>query len=112
MKTFSIRDLRDRTGNLLRNVEAGKLSVITQHGRPVFVAVPFKDALLREGIKVALAIKLIDSDVISPGQGAKVADMTLAEFMEECSARNVPVVRHSPQELERELTAYDHLPHR
>lgn len=107
MQTFTIRDLRDRTGDLVRDAEAGRLSVITKHGQPVFVAVPFDETLLREGVNVALAVKLFDEDVVSPAQGAKLAGMTLAEFMEECSAHGVPVVRHSPQELERELTAYD-----
>jgi len=112
MKIFTTRELRDHTGDLIRDAEAGKLSVITEHGQPVFVAVPFNETLLRECINVALAVKLFDKDVVSPVQGAKLAGMTLAEFMEECSARNVPVVRHSPQELERELTAYDDLHHR
>ena len=41
MDTFSIRDLRERTGDLVRDAEAGKLSLVTKHGQPVFLAVPF-----------------------------------------------------------------------
>lgn len=109
MQTFTIRDLRDRTGELVRDAEAGKLSVVTKHGQPVFVAVPFDEVLLREGVNVALAVKLFDEEAITLGQAAKLAGMTLVAFTEECSAREVPVVRHSPEDLQRELAAYDEL---
>jgi prevent-host-death family protein len=112
MQTFTIRDLRDRTGDLVRDAEAGKLSIVTKHGQPVFLAVPFDEALVQEGLRVSLAVKLFDDEVISVRQGAKMAGMTLSEFMTECSARNVPVVRYSPGELEQELATLDALPDR
>jgi prevent-host-death family protein len=112
MQTFTIRDLRDRTGDLVRDAEAGKLSIVTKHGQPVFVAVPFDEDLVQEGVRTALAIKLFESDVVSLRQGAKMAGMTLGEFMIECSARNVPIVRYAPGELEQELATLDALPDR
>lgn len=96
----------------MRDAEAGKLSIVTKHGQPVFVAVPFDEALVQEGVRTALAIKLFESDVVSLRQGAKMAGMTLSEFMAECSARNVPLVRYSPDELEQELAMLDGLPDR
>jgi prevent-host-death family protein len=109
MHTFTIRDLRDRTGELVRDAEAGKLSVVTRDGEPVFVAVPFDETLLREGVNVALAVKLFDENVLSLHEAAKLAGMTLAEFMEECSAREIPVVRYSPEDLQQELADLDDL---
>lgn len=109
MDTFTVRDLRERTGELIRDAEAGKLSVVTKHGQPVFVAVPFDETLLREGVAVALAVKLFDEEVLTLRQAAKVAGMTLAQFMEECSARDIPVVRYSPEELEQEVKVFDEL---
>lgn len=32
METFTIRDLRERTGELVRGAEAGQLSLVTKHG--------------------------------------------------------------------------------
>jgi predicted HTH domain antitoxin len=93
----------------VRDAQAGKLSVVIKHGQPVFVAVPFDEVLLREGVNVAPAVKLFDEDAIILGQGTKLAGMTLAAFTEECSALEVPVVRHSPEDLKRELAAYDEL---
>ena len=112
MQTFTIRDLRDRTGELVRDAEAGKLSIVTKHGQPVFVAVPFDEALLQEGVRVSLAVRLFDDDAVSLRQGAKLAGMTMSEFMSECSARNVPIVRYPPEELDQELATLDALPDR
>jgi prevent-host-death family protein len=109
MQTFTIRDLRDRTGDLVRDAEAGKLSVVTKHGQPVFVAVPFDEALVREGVAVALAVKLFEESTLTLQQGARFARMTLAQFAQECSARGVPVVRYPPEELPGELAVFDEL---
>lgn len=35
MDTFTVRDFRERTGELIHDAESGNLSVITKHGRPV-----------------------------------------------------------------------------
>jgi len=53
MDVFTIRDLRERTGDLVRDAEEGRLSIITKHGQPIFVAVPFDEALLKEGGRCA-----------------------------------------------------------
>ena len=58
MDSFTIRDLRERTGDLVRNAEAGQLSVVAKHGHPLFVAVPLDAHLLESGVSVALACRL------------------------------------------------------
>jgi len=55
MEAFAIRDLREHTGALVRNAEEGRLSVVSKHGKPLFVAVPFTDALLSAGVSVSVA---------------------------------------------------------
>jgi predicted HTH domain antitoxin len=112
MHTFSLHDLPRRSAELARDAQAGRVSLVTQDGEPIFLAVPFDDALRRTGVNVALAVKLFDEEVLSLHEGARLAGMTLAEFMEECSAREVPVVRYSAEELRRELADFDDLPRR
>ncbi|MDD5328423.1 MAG: type II toxin-antitoxin system prevent-host-death family antitoxin [Sulfuricella sp.] len=107
MDTFTIRDLRERTGDLVRDAEQGKLSLVTKHGQPVFLAVPFDEALLRGGVKISMAIKLFDDEVLTAREAAKVAGMPLGEFMAACSAQGVPIVRYSADELARELAVFD-----
>ncbi len=104
MEAFTIRDLRERTGELVRDAEAGKLSIVTKHGQPVFVAVPFDETLLKEGVGVALAVKLFDDEVISIGKAAQLAGMPQGEFIDHLGALKIPVLRYGKDELQRELT--------
>ena len=102
----TVTDLRERTGKLIRDAEAGKLSIVTKHGQPVFVAVPFDEALLKSGVAIALAVKLFDEEAISLGKAARLANMSVAEFMDRLAAMNIPVARPHPGELEQELEAF------
>lgn len=106
MQTFNIRDLRDRTADLVCEAESGRLSVVTKHGQPVFLAVPFNETLLREGVAVALATRLFDEEAISLGKAARLAGMGVAEFMEHLGRLRIPVARPRAEELERELDAF------
>jgi len=104
METFSIRDLRDRTGDLVRAAEAGGLSIVAKHGRPVFIAVPFDEISLQNGIKVSVATKLFREHVVSLGKAAKIAGMTKVDFIGVLGAHGIPAVDYSPSQLNDELT--------
>lgn len=104
MNNFSIRDLRERTGDLLRTAEAGELSVVASHGHPVFIAVPFDDMSLASGVKVSIAVKLFREHVISIGKAAKLAGLTKAKFIGVLGSYGVPTVDYSAAELDDELT--------
>lgn len=106
MDTFTIRDLRERTGELVRDAEAGRLSLVTKHGRPVFVAVPFDDLLLREGVPVALAVRLFQQGDVSIGKAARLAGRPLQQFMGILAARNIPFFDQDAEELAGEVGAF------
>lgn len=105
MQAFTIRELRERTGDLVRGAEQGHLSVITKHGEPVFVAVPLDETLVREGLNTALAIRLFQEHAISLGKAARMAGMNLAQFTAKLAAQGIPVVDYPPDELDAELAA-------
>ena len=106
MDTFTIRDLRERTGELVRDAEEGKLSLITKHGQPIFVAVPFDDVLLKSGVRMALAVKLFDEESVSLGKAAKLAGITQNEFINHLGALKIPVTRYSVEELAHEVESF------
>lgn len=106
MNIFTIQDLRERSGDLIRGAEEGKLSVITKNGAPVFIAVPFDARLLREGVSVALAVHLFDEEHISLGKAAQLAGMKRAEFTKHLAQMHVPVIRTTASELEGDLAAF------
>ncbi len=105
MDTFTVRDLRERTGELIRDAETGELSVITKHGRPVFIAVPFDETVMKSGVSTALAVKLYREEVLSLGKAARFAGCSVAEFTECLGEAGIPSVRYSAEELDEELAA-------
>lgn len=103
MDTFTVRDLRERTGELIRDAEGGKLSIITKHGRPIFIAVPFDETAIQSGVNVALAIKLFQTEVFSIGKAAKFANCSVPEFNQHLAIADIPNVNYAPGDLEDEL---------
>ena len=86
MEAFAVRDLREHTGELVRNAEKGEYSVVSKHGKPLFVAMPFSDALLRAGVNVALADKLVLKAELSVAAGAKLAGLPYARYLQHLGA--------------------------
>jgi prevent-host-death family protein len=82
MQSFAVRDLREHTGELVRNAENHQFSVVSKHGKPLFVALPFDDTMLSSGVAVALADRLVASGELSVAAGAKLAAMPLASYMQ------------------------------
>ncbi len=105
MESFSIRDLRERTGELVREAEAGRLSVVAKHGRPLFVAVPLDAHLLEQGVAVALACRLFADRVVSLGKAAKLAGLPVELFIERLGAMGIPAVDYPAEDIEGELAA-------
>ena len=106
METFTVRDLRERTGELIRSAESGKLSVITKHGAPVFIAVPFDDVMLNEGVGVALAVHLFDEERISLSKAARMANCSVMEMINLLGKHGIPVIRTTAEELKQELVDF------
>ncbi|MDD5297331.1 MAG: UPF0175 family protein [Rhodocyclaceae bacterium] len=103
MQAFTVRDLRERTGDLIRGAEAGDLSVITKYGTPVFLAVPFTDQLLESGVRVALAIQLFDTETLTLVQAAKFAGLSTEAMIERIGAAGVAILRQPDEELDAEV---------
>jgi prevent-host-death family protein len=100
---FTVRDLRARTGDLLRDAEEGRVSLITKHGRPVILAVPFDERLLHEGVNRALALRLFEGGDVTLAQAAKFAGLTVDEFMDLLDAAGIPAVSYHPEDLDEEV---------
>jgi prevent-host-death family protein len=105
MDTFSVRDLRERSGDLVRQAEEGRLSIVAKHGHPLFVAVPLDEHLLSEGVAVAMACRLFAEHTISLGKAAKLAGLPIERFIAVLGAMGIPTVDLTPAELDQELAA-------
>lgn len=107
METFTVRDLREHTGALIHDAETGKLSLVTKHGQPVFLAVPFSEDLIELGLRPSMAIKLFKEDVLTLGKAAKLAGQSIESFMERLSNVDIPVVSYSPTDISEELKDFE-----
>lgn len=107
MDTFTVRDLRERTGTLIEDAEEGKLSLITKHGRPIFLAVPFSEELIQEGLPLLLAAHLYKENILTLEKAAKLSNLSLELFIEKLGKLGVSAVNYSADELEEELKLWD-----
>jgi len=103
METFTIRDLRERTGELVRNAEAGHLAIVAKHGHPLFVAVPLDEHALSAGVPVALACRLFSEQVLSLGKAARFAGLSNEAFIERLGTMGIAAVDYPADELDAEL---------
>lgn len=103
MQNFSVRDLREHTGEIIHSAEAGHLAIVTKHSKPVFIAVPFNDVLIENGIHIAIAIEMYRERIISLGKAAKIAKCSIEEMIEKMAAFDIVVVDYDQKELEDEL---------
>ncbi|MBF0354987.1 MAG: UPF0175 family protein [Alphaproteobacteria bacterium] len=103
MDTFSIRDLRERSGELVRNAEAGHLSLVAKHGHPLFLAVPLDEHLLEGGLAVALACHLFAEKVLSLGKAAKLSGLSVETFIERLGTLGIPAVDYAAEEIDDEI---------
>jgi predicted HTH domain antitoxin len=100
---FTIRELRSRTGDLVSDAQAGRLSVITRHGRPALLAVPFTQSLLELGVDRALAVKMFEQGLVTLSKAARFAGVTMEEFLDVLKQADVDAVDYPVEELEQEL---------
>lgn len=103
MEIFTIKDLRERTGELVRGAEQGHLSIVTKHGQLIFVALPMDEQLIREGVSVAVAIKLFQDGVLSLAKAARLSRMSLPQFTAKLAEQGIPAVEYPAEELAVEL---------
>ena len=103
LNIFSARDVRQRSGELLRDAEHGRLAVITKHGRPALLAVPFDERLIELGVHRAMALRLFEQRLVTLVQGAKLAATTVEEFVDLLGTAGIPAVDYPPEELDDEV---------
>ncbi len=103
LEVFSVRDLRLRSSELVREAEAGQVSVITKRGKPAVVAVPFGTRLVDLGLDKDLALALFEQGLITLAKAAKLAGVTQDVFMDLMAEAGSVAVDYPPEELTDEL---------
>ena len=109
---FTARDLRNRSGELLRGATEGNMAVITKHGKPSILAIPFDSRLLNHGVHKVMALQLFSSGHSTLQQAARFCDMPLEGFISLLGECGIDAVDYPANELdsdlENALAAADH----
>ena len=103
INVFTARDLRNQSGQLMRTAEQGHISLITKHGHPQMVTIPFDKIILDHGVHYALALHLFKAGELTLIQAAKLADMKVDSFIRYLGEAGVDAVDYPADELKREL---------
>lgn len=103
LDVYTARDLRNRSGELLKDAEAGQISLITKHGKPAILAIPFDKWLVSHGVHRATALHLFESHQLTLAQSAKVAGLSLEAFIELLGEAGIAAVDYPPEELSDEI---------
>jgi prevent-host-death family protein len=103
LNVFTVRDLRQRTGDLIRDAEEGRIALITKHGRPAFLALPFDERLLTYGINKALALHLFQAGHVTLSQAARIASISIEELLDLLGELQIPAVDYPPEEIDEEI---------
>ena len=106
MGAISVEQLMKSPITLIEGAQSGELAIVTKDGRPLFLAIPYDERLANEGVHVALAVHLYETETVSLGKAARIAGYSVSEFIDRLGELKIPVIRYSPEELERELAAF------
>ncbi|NEX22811.1 UPF0175 family protein [Thiorhodococcus mannitoliphagus] len=89
----------------MKDAELGRLALITKHGRPAILALPFDRRLLDQGVHRSLAVSLFEGGHLTPAQAAKIAGVSLDDFIDLLGSLGLPVVDYPAEDITEELDA-------
>lgn len=103
MHTLTAEELEAQPQRLLDDARNGQADVVTIDGEPAMLTLPLGPAGGDSTERLSLAISLYERDLISLGLAAKVAGLPYSRMIDELGQRQIPVVRYSVEDLDREL---------
>ena len=103
MSTVTSEELDRQPARLLDDARRGTSDIVTVEGEPVMLTLPLGRNSGSSTERLELAVTLYERDVLSLGLAAKVAGLSYSRMIDELGRRQIPVVRYSVEDLDREL---------
>ena len=103
MPTLTSEELERQPERLLADASNGTSDVVTVQGEPVMLTLPLGRHAGTNAERLELGVTLYERDLLSLGLAAKVAGLSYSQMIDELSRRQIPVVRYSVDDLDREL---------
>ncbi|MCX7120698.1 MAG: UPF0175 family protein [Gammaproteobacteria bacterium] len=82
------------------------MSLITKHGRPVFLAIPFTDELIEFGLRPALAVHLYKEGVLTLAKAAKLSGESLEGFIATLRKLGISIIHYTMKDVDEELANF------
>ncbi|MCU0922946.1 MAG: UPF0175 family protein [Burkholderiaceae bacterium] len=103
MPTLTAEEVTAQPQRLLDDARKGQADVVTIDGEPAMLTLPLGPASGDSTERLNLAISLYEREQLSLGLAAKVAGVSYSRMIDELGQRQIPVVRYSVEDLDREL---------
>lgn len=104
MPTLTAEELQHQPNRLLDDARQGTSNVVTVRGEPVMLTLPLGQNAASGAERLELAVTLYERDVLSLGLAANAAGLSYGQMIDELGRRQIPVVRYSVEDLDRELS--------
>ena len=101
VNTYTSRELREN-----RFLEDSSVSIVTSHGKPVKIAIPFDERGLHEGVEKSIALHLVENHIVTQAKAAKIAGLSLSAFLELMAKYGISAADQSEAELREELEQF------
>ncbi len=90
--SIGIRELRDLSSQLSKKAAAGESFFLTKNGTALYYAIPVDQALMDQGSRLATALNLYKNEALTIGQAAKLAELSIEEFMVDAGKAGITVI--------------------
>ena len=106
MKSVNVRELKNNPSNALR-LAREDVVVVMNRDTPDAVLVHLDDEQLLNmpGVRLALATALFRDGALALGRAAKVAQVTLVDFIQHLSRLGIPVVKGTVEDVRKDEEA-------
>ena len=101
VNTYTSREIREN-----RFLEDDAVSIITSHGKPVKIVIPFDDRGLHEGVDKAIALHLVENHILTQTKAAKIAGLSLGDFLLLMAKYKISAADQTEAELLEELKQF------
>jgi len=101
VNTYTSREIREN-----RFVEDDAVSIITSHGRPVKIAIPFDERAFLNGLDKAFALHLVENHILTQAKAAKMAGLALPDFLSLMAQYGISAVEQSKDDILGELKQF------
>lgn len=106
MQVIGIKELQTNPGKLTKAFSQNDYALITKHGQPLGLALPFSDSVMDQGLKPWYAVKGFQNGDLSLGQLGRALDKSKHETIRFLGLTGIPIADY---DLEEDLSAIDEL---